>query len=64
MWEILSFGEKPYSEFKLNKPASVKRKLKEKIVMTKPKRYLKSSEDGDDDSYEQIERIYNNIILQ
>ena len=64
MWEILSFGEKPYNEFKLSKPASVKRKLKEKTVMTMPKRYLKSSDDGNDDSYEQIERIYKNIILQ
>ena len=62
MWEVFSFGEKPYSEFKLNKPASVKKKLKEEKVMSKPKQYIKSEGGGDDDNYDQIETIYNNII--
>ena len=63
MWEIFSFGERPYNEYQIKNSASFKKLLMNKKIMSHPKKYLHVQGD-EKDHYVDIKNIYTNIITK
>ena len=58
VWEIFSFGEKPYyREFNLKKPGDVKEHLKKKKTMKAPQNYL-----GIDKDMRKLLNLYDEVM--